>query len=117
MVGWKPLVSAKSQDLTPHLVFKVCMRGDLGKTDHEEAHIPMYPLPGKPVASGDDIMVVVRAFMHSREVLQVFTAWSGNRCGTVAQTQPPATTIVEVLEDPSPWWAQSLSISLNPSAS
>ena len=76
----------------PH-VFKVCKRRDLGKMDHKEARTQTDPLPSNFVPSGDDVVVVIRAYMHSRDVLQVFTAWPACRCGSALRTQPAARSV------------------------
>lgn len=62
--------------LAPHS-FRVCTRLDLGKCTggHGELEIRPEPLPNGPAEAGGDIVVVVRHYMHSNVVSQIFTAW------------------------------------------
>ena len=62
--------------LAPHS-FRVCTRLDLGKCTggHGELEVRPEPLPNGPAEAGGDIVVVVRHYMHSNVVSQLFTAW------------------------------------------
>ena len=47
-------------------------------------------MPGRWQPHGDDIVVVTREYMHSREVHQAFPAWLAGLCGHCLQGRPAA---------------------------
>jgi hypothetical protein len=77
--------------MAPHS-FRVITRLDLGKCTggHGELEVRPEPLPNGPPESGGDIVVVVKHYMHSRVLCQVFTAWPESACARL--TRQPAGT-------------------------
>ena len=77
---WWDEISLTFSQLTgpnaPHS-FRVCTRLDLGKCTggHGELEVHPEPIPNGPPESGGDVVVVVKHYMHSRRLCQVFTAW------------------------------------------
>jgi hypothetical protein len=92
---WWDEISLSFSQLTgpkaPHS-FRVCTRLDLGKCTggHGELEVRPEPIPNGPPESGGDVVVVVKHFMHSRAISQVFTAWPESARGGL--TRQPAGT-------------------------
>ena len=75
---WWDEVGLRLNNLTgpsaPH-VFRVCLRSDLGCTAENAAErgVAVQPLPGL-IPHGDDVIIVVKAFMSSPQIHQVIVA-------------------------------------------
>jgi hypothetical protein len=75
----------------PHS-FRVCTRLDLGNCTggHGELEVRAEPLVNGPPERGGDVVVVVKHYMHSKRVSQVFTAWPESSCAALCR-QPAGT--------------------------
>jgi hypothetical protein len=86
--AWWDDISIQFSNLTgplaPHS-FRVCRRKDLGhcSRDRAETDVRAEPLPGHP-QQGGDVVVVVKHYMHSEAVTQVFTAWPDGFCNRLS---------------------------------
>ena len=75
----------------PHS-FRICTRLDLGNCTggHGELEVRAEPLVNGPRERGGDVVVVVKHYMHSKRVSQVFTAWPESSCAALCR-QPAGT--------------------------
>jgi hypothetical protein len=87
--AWWDDISVQFSNLTgplaPHS-FRVCRRQDLGQCSRDRAEVDVRaePLPGHPQEQGGDVVVVVKHYMHSEAVTQVFTAWPDGFCNRLS---------------------------------